>query len=224
MKPSGKKSRFVVLYFDCSNFSRREVDNSQGRTMRLTTMQRVWKSYKSEVELAAIRESEASYHRSNSPQSKNSANSISSTMRVIGARVTSKPLSLQHWMQHSKYRIIQRSTRCVGGEGETVLGIQRSCRPNPRREARCSRAGCELLARFPDAHDGYDRLGMVYEARGDKRHQAECYRKAIEVNQQHPDDFESTSRRPSPNSSNGSTPPAKHGRSVRAAAHKATTT
>jgi hypothetical protein len=30
------------------------------------------------------------------------------------------------------------------------------------------RAARDLLARFPDAHDGYDRLGMVYEARGDR--------------------------------------------------------
>jgi len=30
-------------------------------------------------------------------------------------------------------------------------------------------AAHELLARFPDVHDGYDRLGMVCEARGDYR-------------------------------------------------------
>jgi SEC-C motif len=39
-------------------------------------------------------------------------------------------------------------------------------------------AAHDLLARFPDVHDGYDRLGMVYEARGDHRQAADCYRKA----------------------------------------------
>jgi len=32
---------------------------------------------------------------------------------------------------------------------------------------------------FHDVHDGYDRLGMVYEARGENRQAADCYRKVI---------------------------------------------
>src|ERR1700756_1907746 len=34
------------------------------------------------------------------------------------------------------------------------------------------RAARDLLVRFPDVHDGYDRLGMVYEARGDNKQAA----------------------------------------------------
>jgi tetratricopeptide (TPR) repeat protein len=49
-------------------------------------------------------------------------------------------------------------------------------------------AARDLLVRFPDVHDGYDRLGMVYEARGDNRQAADCYRKVIEFIRQHPDD------------------------------------
>jgi hypothetical protein len=30
-------------------------------------------------------------------------------------------------------------------------------------------AARDLLVRFPDVHDGYDRLGMVHEARGENR-------------------------------------------------------
>jgi tetratricopeptide (TPR) repeat protein len=45
----------------------------------------------------------------------------------------------------------------------------------------------DLLARFPDVHDGYDRLGMVCEARRDHRQAADCYRKAIDVIRSHPD-------------------------------------
>ena len=45
----------------------------------------------------------------------------------------------------------------------------------------------ELLERFPEVHDGYDRLAMVYEARGENRRAAECYRKAYDVVRRHPE-------------------------------------
>ena len=51
-------------------------------------------------------------------------------------------------------------------------------------------AAHELLARFPDVHDGYDRLGMVHEARGDHRQAADYYRKAIDVIRSHPDNYD----------------------------------
>jgi len=57
-------------------------------------------------------------------------------------------------------------------------------------------AARELLVRFPDVHDGYDRLGMVYEARGDHKAAADCYRKVIEFVRAHPElydpEFETT--------------------------------
>jgi tetratricopeptide (TPR) repeat protein len=52
------------------------------------------------------------------------------------------------------------------------------------------RAAHDLLVRFPDVHDGYDRLGMVCEARGNHRQAAEYYRKAIAVIRAHPDDYD----------------------------------
>jgi tetratricopeptide (TPR) repeat protein len=51
-------------------------------------------------------------------------------------------------------------------------------------------AARDLLVRFPEMHDGYDRLGMVHEARGDNRQAADCYRKVIEIIRQHPDDYD----------------------------------
>jgi len=51
-------------------------------------------------------------------------------------------------------------------------------------------AAHDLLARFPDVHDGYDRLGMVCEARGDHRQAADYYRKAINVIRSHPDNYD----------------------------------
>ena len=41
-------------------------------------------------------------------------------------------------------------------------------------------AAQELLVRYPEVHDGYDRLGMVHEARGQLREAADCYRKVIQ--------------------------------------------
>jgi tetratricopeptide (TPR) repeat protein len=52
------------------------------------------------------------------------------------------------------------------------------------------RAAHELLARFPDVHDGYDRLGMVCQARGDHRQAADYYRRAITVIRSHPDTYD----------------------------------
>src|ERR1700738_2333116 len=51
-------------------------------------------------------------------------------------------------------------------------------------------AARDLLVLFPDVHDGYDRLGMVYEARGENRQAADCYRKVIAFIREHPDDYE----------------------------------
>jgi tetratricopeptide (TPR) repeat protein len=51
-------------------------------------------------------------------------------------------------------------------------------------------AAHELLARFPDVHDGYDRLGMVCEARGNHRQAADYYRRAINVIRNRPDNYD----------------------------------
>ena len=50
-------------------------------------------------------------------------------------------------------------------------------------------AARDLQARFPEVHDGYDRLGMVHEARGENRQAADCYRKVIALVREHPDDY-----------------------------------
>jgi hypothetical protein len=50
-------------------------------------------------------------------------------------------------------------------------------------------AARDLLVRFPDVHDGWDRLGMVHEARGDSRQAADCYRKVIDFIRQRPNDY-----------------------------------
>jgi len=51
-------------------------------------------------------------------------------------------------------------------------------------------AARDLLARFPDEHDGWDRLGMVHEARGENGQAAACYRKVLDGIRQRPDDYD----------------------------------
>ncbi len=51
-------------------------------------------------------------------------------------------------------------------------------------------AARDLLVRFPEVPDGWDRLGMVHEARGENRQAADCYRKVIDFIRQHADDFD----------------------------------
>jgi len=43
-----------------------------------------------------------------------------------------------------------------------------------------------LLARYPEVHDGWDRLGMVHEARGNSREAADCYRRVLDFLRDHP--------------------------------------
>jgi tetratricopeptide (TPR) repeat protein len=52
------------------------------------------------------------------------------------------------------------------------------------------RAARDLLVRFPEVHDGYDRLGMVYEARGDHKQAADYYRQVIDFVLARPDQYE----------------------------------
>lgn len=48
-------------------------------------------------------------------------------------------------------------------------------------------AARELQDRYPEIHDGWDRLGAVHEARGDRAQAIECYHRVIEFLDQNPD-------------------------------------
>ena len=50
-------------------------------------------------------------------------------------------------------------------------------------------AARELLVRYPEVHDGHDRLGMVYEARGLNREAAQCYRQVVEFMRAAPEHY-----------------------------------
>ena len=42
-------------------------------------------------------------------------------------------------------------------------------------------AARKLVGQYPDTHDGYDRLGHVYEARGENKLAADCCRRVIAI-------------------------------------------
>ncbi len=44
----------------------------------------------------------------------------------------------------------------------------------------------ELLSKYPDVVDGFDRFAMLYEARGDKQKAIEYYKKAAEFMETRP--------------------------------------
>lgn len=50
-------------------------------------------------------------------------------------------------------------------------------------------AAHDLLARYPEVHDGLERLAMVYAARGDRPRAAEYYRKAGDFVHAHADQY-----------------------------------
>lgn len=52
------------------------------------------------------------------------------------------------------------------------------------------RAARELLVRYPQVHDGHNRLGMVYAARGQHREAADCYRRVLEFIRARPEDHD----------------------------------
>ena len=49
-------------------------------------------------------------------------------------------------------------------------------------------AAHQLLERYPEVHDGFDRLGMVCEAKGENGKAADYYRRAMAFIQEHGDD------------------------------------
>jgi tetratricopeptide (TPR) repeat protein len=51
-------------------------------------------------------------------------------------------------------------------------------------------AARDLLTRYPDVHDGFERLAMVYEARGDRSQAAEYYRQALAFMEDNADGYD----------------------------------
>ena len=61
---------------------------------------------------------------------------------------------------------------------------------NAGRIDEAEQAANDLVGRFPDVHDGYMWLAMIFEARGDDRRAADYYRKASDIVREHPDCYD----------------------------------
>jgi hypothetical protein len=74
---------------------------------------------------------------------------------------------------------------------DQFLSLRVGAGRDPRSAAAPDKAAArDLLVRFPDVHDGWDRLGMAHEARGDTRQAGDCCRKTIDFIRQHPNDYD----------------------------------
>jgi tetratricopeptide (TPR) repeat protein len=61
---------------------------------------------------------------------------------------------------------------------------------NTGRLEEAEAAARDLIARYPEVHDGWDRLGMMYEAKGDNKAAADCYRKALAIIRERPQQYD----------------------------------
>jgi tetratricopeptide (TPR) repeat protein len=78
-----------------------------------------------------------------------------------------------------------REAQALDAASNAVVDLVRAGRLDEAEQA-----ARELLVRYPEVHDGYDRLGMVHEARGQFREAADCYRKVIEFARANPQDYD----------------------------------
>jgi len=51
-------------------------------------------------------------------------------------------------------------------------------------------AARDLIERYPEVHDGWDRLGMMHEAKGENKAAADCYRKALAIIRERPQQYD----------------------------------
>ena len=51
-------------------------------------------------------------------------------------------------------------------------------------------AARDLITRYPEVHDGWDRLGMMHEAKGENKAAADCYRKALAIIRERPEQYD----------------------------------
>jgi cytochrome c-type biogenesis protein CcmH/NrfG len=67
----------------------------------------------------------------------------------------------------------------VMGVGDARLADAEDLQDDDTLMEESNAAARALLARYPDVHDGWDRLGMVHEARGESAKAVDCYRRVV---------------------------------------------
>jgi tetratricopeptide (TPR) repeat protein len=83
---------------------------------------------------------------------------------------------------------IGRNDPCRCGSGKKLNAVIDLIEADKLDEA--EQAAHQLIANYPEVHDGYECLGMVYEPRQEPKKAADCYRKVIEFTQADRTDYD----------------------------------
>lgn len=94
---------------------------------------------------------------------------------AIAQRVALQAQQAKQAAQLQEYQAALLESQALDAQSNAVVDLVHAGRLDEAEQA-----ARELLARYPEVHDGHDRLGMVHEARGQFREAADCYGKVIE--------------------------------------------
>ncbi len=104
---------------------------------------------------------------------------------AVGQRVALQAQKANQAAQRKDYQAELLESQALDAASNAVVDLVHAGRLDEAEQA-----ARELLVRYPEVHDGYDRLGMVHEARGQLRQAADCYRKVIEFTRANPEDYD----------------------------------
>lgn len=104
---------------------------------------------------------------------------------AIAQRVAMQAQKANEVALRNDYQAALRESEALDAASNAVVDLVHAGRLDEAEQA-----ARELLVRYPEVHDGYDRLGMVHQARGQFREAADCYRKVIEFARASPEDYD----------------------------------
>lgn len=104
---------------------------------------------------------------------------------AVRQRAALQAQQAEHAAQLKEYQATLLESQAMDAQSNAVVDLVHAGRLDEAEQA-----ARDLLARYPEAHDGHDRLGMVYEARGQFREAADCYGKVIEFARANPEDYD----------------------------------
>ena len=104
---------------------------------------------------------------------------------AVRQRVALQAQKANQAAQRKDYQAALQEAQALDAASNAVVDMVHAGRLDEAEQA-----ARELLVRYPEVHDGYDRLGMVHEARGQFREAAHCYRKVIEFTRANPEDYD----------------------------------
>lgn len=104
---------------------------------------------------------------------------------AIAQRVAMQAQKANEVALRNDYQAALQESQALDAASNAVVDLVHAGRLDEAEQA-----ARELLVRYPEVHDGYDRLGMVHEARGQFREAADCYRRVIEFARASPEDYD----------------------------------